>query len=293
MTAAAISPRAASRGEGFWLRLLFACAARRPWVLRLMRPIVKVGVPLVAPRVRHAVQQNGRRLLGPDANLKAGNTVAAFYDFIIDLTAARDATNESLRSRITAIDGHDRYLALRERGGGVVLVTAHMGSFEVGLAGLTGVEEEIHVVFKRDANDHFEGLRQSVRRVLGVHEAAIDDGWPALVKLRDRLEAGAAIVMQADRAMPGQKAETVRFGHGHLRLPLGPLRLAQMTGSPIVPVFTVRQPDGRFRVLLEPAIDPQDDDAMEQLAATLARVISAHAEQWLVLEPAFVEDAIT
>jgi len=290
---AIVPPRRPSRAESFWLWLLFACAARHPWILWLMRPIVKAGVPLVAPHVRRAVQQNGRRLLGPDANLKAANTVAAFYDFIIDLTAAREATPESLRRRIASVSGREEYVALRERGGGVVIVTAHMGSFEVGLSGLTEVEEEIHVVFKRDANDHFEDLRQSVRRVLGVHEAAIDDGWPTLVKLRDRLEAGAAVVMQADRAMPGQKSQIVPFGHGQLRLPLGPLRLAQMTGSPIVPVFTIRQPDGRFRVLLEPPIDPQADDAMEQLASVLARVIAAHAEQWLVLEPAFVEDAVT
>lgn len=289
----AAGPHDKSRGEGFWLRALFSCANHRPWVLRVMRPIVKIAVPLYAPRVRKNVVKNATRLIGRAPRGIANEVVASFYDFIADLAAASDASVHDLRSRIAAIDGQDGFRALRARGGGAVLVTAHMGSFEVGLAALAEVEPEIHVVFKRDANDHFESLRQNIRRTLGVHEAAIDDGWPTLLRLRDRLLAGAVVVMQGDRAMPGQKSQSVPFAGGHVRLPLGPLRLAQMTSSPIIPVFTIRQPDGRFRVHIEPPVDPAADDALAQLAAVMARFVSAHPQQWLVLEPAFVEDAAT
>ena len=288
---AATPPTRPPRGEAFWLRSLFSCATHRPWVLRVMRPIVKIGVPIYAPRVRQAVAKNTARLLGRPQPGLAREVVASFYDFIADLSTASHASADELRQRIGSVDGHEAFLALRKQGRGAVMVTAHMGSFEVGLAALAEFEKEIHVVFKRDANDHFEALRQKVRHMLGIHEAAIDDGWPTLFRLRDRLDAGAVVVMQADRAMPGQKAQVVPFARGHVRLPLGPLRLAQMTGSPIVPVFTVRRPDGKFHISIEPPIDAASDDALPQLAAVLARFIAAHPEQWLVLEPAFVEDA--
>ena len=216
--------------------------------------------------------------------------VASFYDFVHDVARAANESPDQLRARVVTVDGHDEYRALRARGGGAVLATAHMGSFEVGLAALRAVEPDVHVVFKRDAYDGFEHLRRRVRRTLGVHEAAIDDGWPALFALRDALHRDGVVVMQADRAMPGQKSATVPLLGGHVRLPLGPIKLAQAAGSPVVPVFTVREGPGRFRVCLEPAIDPTADDALERLAAAIARFVAKYPTQWLVLHEAFVED---
>jgi KDO2-lipid IV(A) lauroyltransferase len=153
-------------------------------------------------------------------------------------------------------------------------------------------------VFKRDAFGGFERIRSRVRAVLGVHEAPIDDGFASLVKLRDALLADQVIVMQGDRAMPGQRSQVVPFLSGHLRLPLGPVRLAELTGSPIVPVFVVPTDRGGFDVhLCEPIYVDRDappvdgvDPALLAFAGAMERFVSRHARQWLVLDRAFVED---
>ena len=168
-----------------------------------------------------------------------------------------------------------------------------MGSFEVGLAALTQVEPRVHVVFKRDRFARFEALRRRLRERLGVGEAAIDDGWPTLLRLRDALARDEVIVLQGDRAMPGQRSQSVPVLGGHLRLPVGPITLARLGGSPIVPVFTVRDVDGKFRVHLLDPIDAATpgpaadgvDPALARFAAALERFIAAHPTQWLVLEP--------
>ena len=289
------------------LRTLFALAGRAPWLLTALRPAAVRLTPPLSPALRRATRANARRLHGAPVSRHAcvpvkapiepiypvdfpRQVVASFYDFVRDVARAGHESAEQLRARVVAVEGEPAYLALRAKGGGAVLATAHMGSFEVGLAALRNVEPDVHVVFKRDAYDGFEHLRRRVRRTLGVHEAAIDDGWPALFALRDALHHNGVVVMQADRAMPGQKSAVVPFLGGHLRLPLGPLKLAQAAGSPVVPVFTVREGPGRFRVCLEPAIDPSAADALEQLAATLARFVARYPTQWLVLHEAFVED---
>lgn len=272
------------------LRLLFFLAGRAPWVLRALRPLAVRLTPRLAPAVRENVEANARRLLGHVPAGFARDTVGSFYDFVLDIGQAQHASADQLRSRIIAIEGKEAYLATRANGGGVMLVTAHMGSFEVGLAALRQVESDVHVVFKRDAFSGFETLRQQVRQTLGVNEAPIDDGWPTLMKLRDALRAGAAVVMQADRAMPGQKSAAVRFGGGTLRVPLGPIKLAMAADCCVVPVFTVREPSGHFRVYLEPAIDPAAADAVEQVAAAVEKFVRQYPTQWLVLHRAFVED---
>ena len=105
--------------------------------------------------------------------------------------------------------------------------------------------------------------------------------------------------MQGDRAMPGQRSQAVPFLHGHLRLPLGPVKLAQLTGSPIIPVFLVRGQRGGFCVHLaepievDPNAEPIDgvDPAVRAIGRTIESFVARFPEQWLVLNRAFVEDA--
>ena len=202
------------------LRTLFALAGRAPWALRLLRPVAVRAPVALSPAVRRATAANAARLFDNQTPRHFGrDVVASFYDFVTDLGRAQRQTAEQLRGQVVAVEGQDAYRALRAGGGGAVLVTAHMGSFEVGLAALRIVEEHVNVVFKRDNFDGFEAMRRRVRQTLGVHEAAIDDGLPVLMKLRDALRADAVVVLQGDRAMPGQKSADVAVAGGHLRLP--------------------------------------------------------------------------
>ena len=93
--------------------------------------------------------------------------------------------------------------------------------------------------------------------------------------------------------MPGQKGSRVPFLGGHMLLPTGPVKLAMASGAPIVPVFSVRTASGKIKLFIEEPIEVgQDvDEAMGKLAAVIGRYVSAYPEQWLVLNPAFEEDA--
>jgi len=255
-------------------------------------------------KIRTATSANARRILGSDLSDRrcakfAANVVGHFYDFVVDVGRAASMTPRELRRQIDAIEGRDDYLSHRQRGGGAIILTAHMGSFEVGLAALVDVEPDVHVVFKRDAMDGFETIRHSLRERLGVHEAPIDDGWETWMRLRDALERNHVVVMQGDRAMPGQKAQAVPVLGGHVMLPLGPIKLAQISGSPIVPVFAIRTSSDRCRLFAQAPIhvDPEArlvdgvHPALLEIGRVLEKFIAAYPEQWLVLDAAFVEDS--
>ncbi len=290
MSDAATSIR--SRVASAWLRTLFWVAKRAPGLLKVFRPVVAVGVPIVSRKVRTNTRLNGLRVAADGGSLAFSSAVTgAFFDFVAEVATNADCTPQGVRGRVVAVEGEPAYLELRKQKRGAVLVTAHMGSFEVGLAALSTVEPKIHVVFKRDAHDGFERLRRPLRERLGVAECPIDDGWPALIGLRDALRRNEVVVMQADRAMPGQKSASVKVGKGTLRIPVGPVTLARINGSPIVPVFAVRESPGRYRIFLERAIDPSADDAVQQVGQALEKFITRYPRQWLVLDAAFVEDA--
>jgi KDO2-lipid IV(A) lauroyltransferase len=78
-------------------------------------------------------------------------------------------------------------------------------------------------------------------------------------------------------------------------VPIGPMKLAMMTGSPLVPIFAPRRIDGRVQIILEAPIDVTDrnggiGEALIRVAAAIERTVRAFPEQWLVLQRAFCED---
>ena len=285
-----------------WLAPLFFLAARWPRTLRRLRSPVTHGAFWFSGHVRRVTALNASRLFdrpGPLARYRyARDVVGSFFDFVVDVGESRGWTRERLRAQIARAEGVDAYLAARAFRRGAILVTAHMGSFEVGLAALRDVEPRVHVVFKRDAFGAFEKLRSAMRATLGVNELAVDDGWQTLMAMRSALESDEVIVMQGDRAMPGQRSQRVAVRGGHLSLPVGPATLARLTGSPIVPVFTIRRADGRFDVHLLPPIRIDEnaplvggvEPALLAIGDAIDRFLVQFPGQWLVLAPAFAED---
>lgn len=285
----------------FWLDVMFVLSRRAPWLVRGLRDGATRLAWRCSRHLREVAMLNGARILGEDATscekAKLGQGVLrSFYDFIHDIGRTSEMDPEELRRQIIAIEGEAAYRGVRSEGRGAIIATAHMGSFELGMTAMLEVEKRIHVVFQRDDNSHFEVLRREFRRRMGIMEAAVNDGWGMWLKLREALGRDEVVAMQADRAMPGQKGVRARFLGGHALFPEGPAKLAAITGAPIIPVFCIREAEGRVRVWIEEAIwvNGADEVAITAAIAKLAGVIGGYVkkypEQWLVVQPAWCED---
>ncbi len=225
--------------------------------------------------------------------------ITNFIRFVCDVSrGSRRTVRELQNDQVASVEGAAHYEEAKALGRGLIVATAHLGSFEVGMAELLRKEPRLHVVFQRDPVILFERMRHRLHQRLGVIEAPVDDGWEVWIRLREALERGEAVAMQADRVMPGQKGAWVPFAGGHIALPLGPVKLAKLTGAPILPVFAPVEADGRVRLVIEPAIvvdeivaPGQTPAALIQLAQTLERFVLKYPDQWLVLFEAWQQDA--
>jgi KDO2-lipid IV(A) lauroyltransferase len=287
----------------FWLRIFFCLAERAPRLMLRASRIISDLACRFSPAMRKGTLANARRILGPHSTPMqqerlARRVVHSFYLFCCDVGRSLRATPKELLDRIEWVAGHEGYLRAREQHRGVIVVTAHMGSFEVGMEALRAMEPIIHVVFRRDPIAQFERRRAQLRKRLDVVEAPIDDGWTIWMRLRDALLADQAVVLQGDRVLPGQKGRRVPFLSGHIELPTGPVKLALATGAPILPVFTIRMPCGEIRLFVDEPIyvDQTDsaadatDRAMLRFKCVLEKYIQAYPHQWLMLQPAWCED---
>ncbi len=95
------------------------------------------------------------------------------------------------------------------------------------------------------------------------------------------------IAVLGDRVFGDRAGTTTLFGRP-VQLPLGPVLLAMATGAPIVPAFSVMEAPGRYRGIIEAALEvrrgPDRDAAQQhnlrQVAGVFERVIRRFPDQW-------------
>ncbi|MBP1602638.1 MAG: Bacterial lipid biosynthesis acyltransferase [Acidobacteria bacterium] len=73
----------------------------------------------------------------------------------------------------------------------------------------------------------------------------------------------------------------VPFLNGKLRLATGPLTLAAACGSPILPVFTVRENEGTFLVQVEAPIEAGLNQDRKWREARMAEAYARRLESWV------------
>jgi len=288
----------------FWVGgLMVALINRFPRLLRRIEPFVCSAAWHTSRGMRRNLLRNARWLLGRDSTpaerrAHGRRVVRNFYRFICELGEVSQMSDEDLGRLIAGVEGRDRYDRARAMKRGAILLTAHLGSFEKGIASIRTLEPHVHVVFRRDPMPRFERLRAKQRARLRVTEAPVDDGLHAWMNLRDALQRDEVVLMQGDLVMPDQRGQCVAFCGGHTMFPTGPAKLAMATGAPIIPVFAVREAQGRVRIHLEEAIQPPSGshgpDAvhtiLQQIAGVMERYIMRYPDQWLRVHTAFCED---
>jgi lauroyl/myristoyl acyltransferase len=196
------------------------------------------------------------------------------------------------------------FLEQLARANGAIVLTAHMGSYDLGAALFAQkFSREIRMV--RAPEPHGESERHLNETVQQTGEGAIKidynkEGALLSFDLLSALRKGEIVSIQGDRVIPGvAEAKGRLFGHEAL-LPSGPFTLALVAQVPIYPLFIARSGYRRYRVIVgEPIIAARttrtrDEDIATAVAAwclVLEQTIARHWDQWFAFAPIFVTNA--
>jgi lauroyl/myristoyl acyltransferase len=166
-------------------------------------------------------------------------------------------------------------------GRGLVLLTAHLGNWELGgrlLAARLG--RPTHVVVAAEADPGVERfLRGGPAPVRFVRR-----GDPtAMVRLVGALRRGEIVALQGDRALGTRGDADVEFFGSPARFPLGPFVLGRAAKVPVLPAFCLLDADRRYVVVTAPPIRVAADGdrpALVRWVRVLEGMVRRVPEQW-------------
>jgi Kdo2-lipid IVA lauroyltransferase/acyltransferase len=155
---------------------------------------------------------------------------------------------EQVLGLFSGADGWEVVERAMAAGRGLILVTGHLGNWELGGAYLAARGVPLDAIARRMANPLFDGYLTRTRSRIGmriVHDAEAVRRTPRA--LRD----GRAVAFLSDQGVLGLASTFVPFFGRPAKTPRGPAVFALRLKVPVVFGAAVREPDGRYRMLLE------------------------------------------
>lgn len=189
--------------------------------------------------------------------------------------------------------GWDHFTAMESRDGGAVLLTAHMGSYDLGAQLFSETSQRRIVMVRAPETDpetrRFEEGQAAESLRIEFNTKATD----LALDLLEAVRGGGIIAIQGDRMTEGIAGlQATLFGKS-MSIPAGPFALAMAARVPIFPVFVIRLGWRRYRLLTAPPIEvvrsrdraAEFARAADAWTASLEDVVREHWQQWFTFEP--------
>ncbi len=276
--------------------LLFRVASRL--ALFLPRRVVyflgeKIGIAyaMSQDKEKNAVRENLCQILGREIAQKELETMTPqvyinFARYLIDFLRV-PKVNHSFIDRYVSFEGIEEVDRALEKKKGCLLLTAHIGSWEIGGAILAELGHPMEVIALSHKNPWINQFFLRQRLSKGIRSIPVRTALKgALAGLRQNH----VVAILGDRDYTCQGIP-VRFLGKTVSLPRGTAYLAIRTGAPIVPIFVLREKEDCFRLLCKKPIERSrfsdgSNQAIQALTQECARVLEEeirfHPTQWLV-----------
>jgi KDO2-lipid IV(A) lauroyltransferase len=178
----------------------------------------------------------------------------------------------------------------------VLLLTPHLGNWEIGGALLARRGLKLIVLTQAEPGEGLTELRKSLRARWGIETFVIGSGGFDFVEVIKRVQDGGVVALLVDRP-PEQKAVTVDLFGRPFAASIAAAELARVSGCALIGAVVVREGGGyAARILPEFKYERAklgNREARRQLTQEILRAfepeIRQHPEQWFHFVPVWPE----
>ena len=259
-----------------WAYALAVLASRIAWRLSpKARPRLDYNLKVACPEV-------SEKELTRISRLNFRNHAKAYVD-LMQLPRSRVAEMRQLL-KVTGLENIERARAI---GKGVLVVSCHMGSYELASAIWSATIAPVSFFAEElEPRALYEWYRETRAR-LGISVLPLN--LTGLRKVTQALRDDEMVITAIDRDITGTGRVMPFFGRP-ARIPAGLAALALRMGTPLVPACVYRMADDSYQVEASPPViatptgDPKADElrVTQELLRHIEGFIRAHPEQWHV-----------
>lgn len=208
----------------------------------------------------------------------------SYYTFgqtIID----KIAISAGLRSKFSyEFDGIERLFKLLEDKKGGVLISAHMGNFEIAEHFLGELSDEFHINLVTTDLEHstIKNYLESVTKKSNIKFIILKDDLSHIFEINAALARNELVCFTGDRYFEGAKALTDEILGEAANFPAGPFLIASRLKVPVVFVYVMKEPKLHYHLYAREAqVKHRDEKALlKEYISSVESMVGKYPLQW-------------
>jgi KDO2-lipid IV(A) lauroyltransferase len=278
-----------------WLAGLVPRRARLAVAGRVTELVYFLWVGKRRVTIANYAQILGTTASDPRARWYARRSWRDFGRYVSDFFYMPNTTPAAVKARMVdetpAPGAFTQIDAARARGKGVLLVSAHLGAYDV--AGiLVATHTPLHILVETFDDPKMDRLWQEQRRHLGLEVLRIEKTPRQILRV---LQQNGAVAVAVDRPLPPGEGVPVTFFGRQCWVPGGIAQIALKSGAAVVPGFCYYDKDfsDAYYLYASPTIIPEStgDKRADAIALTqrifdaIEEMVRRRPEQWAMFRP--------
>ena len=209
---------------------------------------------------------------------------AHFGSVLLELLKFGSLPPEAMLGRVDS-DGEERVRQAYQQGRGVLFFTGHFGHWEVQAITQALLVKPVAVLARPLDNPALHVMLERIRTCTG-NTVIYRQG--AIRKVLRELASNRGVALLIDQHLHTPDAVYVDFFRRPAATTSALAALALRTGAPVIPVFALPLPHGRYRLIYEHPVDPPGGDSPDAIREftqrctdVLEMYVRRHPELWL------------
>jgi KDO2-lipid IV(A) lauroyltransferase len=208
--------------------------------------------------------------------------------FFFELFFYYHGRNREVLREWVSIEGMENLVAARKASKGVIGVSAHLGSFQLMMLRLSLEDSRFVTLIKNPKSKIISDTWKRYMDDFGLNTIMMRNRVSATKEIIRNLRRSAFIMFVADERTR-RSAHVVSFFGKDTSMAAGPAQLSLKMGIPMLPCFIIREDTGRYRIVIEKAIEivSSGDYEADCLALSQKRIeilegyVRRYTDQWL------------
>jgi KDO2-lipid IV(A) lauroyltransferase len=296
LTSTTTRAAAGLRFDGLWWRKFayLGCVYGPEWWKQGSPPVIAAILFALVGRNRRGAIENIQRILGDGDRRRAVRAALRMYaQFAHCMTETMECYGPHPHPIQFDMPARDLIADALSEGHGAVLVTGHLGNWDIAAKRLREYEQPINLVMAREVNSTTQDYVREMREHAGVRVIYSDSSVFSALNMIRALRQNEIVAIQLDRMLSLGGARAVPFFGVPTPFPSGPFVLARLAGAPLIPVFIPRVGTRHYAIRLGSRLvlsrDARDahslERAMRAVVGEFEAIIREFPSQWFQFAP--------